>query len=472
MNKILIIILFILSINHLTAQSISIEEAVNVFQSKHFVSDSSWGYCVATEKNELLNHNGSAMLKPASIQKLITTGVALTEIDSSFRYETKLGYDGKIINDTLFGNIFIMGSGDPSFGSGLFDSTDFHVVFKSFGDALKKLRVNVITGSVIAEAVDFDTTLFPAGVWNKDDYGNYYGAGSCGLNFHENYYTVYFNPGKKIGDSTSVVRIDPEIPGMKLINKVKTAKAKSGDNVIIYGKPYQNTRTLTGTVPIDSQKFPVKGSMPDPAAACTLLFQKYLTENGISFFEKSDQQINSSTTQHTIVTHYSPSLSQLIKITNQQSNNVFAESILKTIAVWKKENGIKIILNHLNKSTSQQINLVDGSGLSDQNRMSSKVMVDFLLDMKKQNQFPAFFNSLPVACRSGSLKSFGCGSVLENRLHAKTGSMKGIRCYAGYLINSKNEWVAFCLMVNDYKCTNQQILQETEKLLSIMGYLK
>jgi len=129
------------------------------------------------------------------------------------------------------------------------------------------------------------------------------------------------------------------------------------------------------------------------------------------------------------------------------------------------ENGINEITQQLNKLSIEQFSIVDGSGLSDQNQMCPKAMVDLLIHMKKEKQFSVFFNSLPVACRSGSLKNIGCKTVLEGSMHAKTGSMKGVRCYAGYILNKKNELIVFCLMINDYNCSSNVIIKEAIRLL-------
>jgi len=62
--------------------------------------------------------NPETSLVPASSLKLITTLSAIDILGPEYRFETKISYSGKIDPDgTLNGNIYIVGSGDPTLGS-------------------------------------------------------------------------------------------------------------------------------------------------------------------------------------------------------------------------------------------------------------------------------------------------------------------------------------------------------------------
>ena len=468
MNKILLVCILCLTVSHLQSQQTS--SAIIDFNKKNLVHNTQWSICAinTNSKKMICGYNDHVPLQPASIQKLIITGIALKYIDSSFRYQTTLEYDGKILHDTLYGNLYIHGSGDPTFGSDVFATTTISVVFKNFTDAITAAGIHTIKGSVIGDASVFDSLLFPEKEWKKEDYGNYYGAGACGLNFHENYYTINFSSGKYVNEEVSVKSVRPAVPAMQMENKVSSAKAGTGDNVIIYGEPYQNSRALTGTIPVNADSFPVKGSIPDPAYACAWHFDRYLKDMGITISGAPARTFIASEKRKTIAVHYSPVFSDIVRETNIHSNNVYAESILKTLALKRSgtgstANGISELCRQLH--TCENFHIVDGSGLSVNNTLTAEAMVGFLEWMQHQPQYSSFYNSLPVAGREGSLKNMLLNTPLTDNLHAKSGSMKGVRCYAGYLRNNKNEPIAFCIMVNGFTCYPSEMQKEIEKLI-------
>ena len=122
-----------------------------------------------------------------------------------------------------------------------------------------------------------------------------------------------------------------------------------------------------------------------------------------------------------------------------RSDNLFAECMLRTYgklnggdgstadaaekeaAMWKKK-GMPL----------DGVNIIDGSGLSRSNRVTADFMTSVLKDMADNEVYASFF---PLAGQEGTLKSFLAGTPLDSYIAMKTGSMKGIQCYAGYLLD-------------------------------------
>ncbi|MFW5872855.1 MAG: D-alanyl-D-alanine carboxypeptidase/D-alanyl-D-alanine-endopeptidase [bacterium] len=468
LQRILFIFSILFSFQFVGAQERETSNVIGAFLEKDYARSNDWGfYALNLDENIIVaDHNGKAMLTPASIQKLITTGMALLTTGGEFRYQSKLEHDGFIRNDTLFGNIYVTGSGDPTFGSENFDSTGPGYIFETYLRVLQENNVKYIQGSVIGDAATFDSVLFPYNAWDNKDYGNYYGSGTSGLNFHENYYTVYFKPGKKIGDPASVLHVSPEVPGMELLNQVTTAGKGTGDNVYIYGEPYDNERKLTGTVPLGRDSFPVKGSLPDPAYTCVWHIQKFLLKNDVEITGKPIRIFKTDTGRYLLYSHYSPFMKEIIKETNFNSNNMFAESLLKTVSAYEEGRGTYLASTDLIKKKSFiSGTLWDGSGLSRDNKFSTLEMVNFLKFMYEQPVFQDYYNSIPRACVEGTLKNYFCDPVLQDNLRAKSGSMRGVRCYAGYMKNRTGNNIAFCIMMNDFKVSSYTIYKEIENLL-------
>jgi D-alanyl-D-alanine carboxypeptidase/D-alanyl-D-alanine-endopeptidase (penicillin-binding protein 4) len=107
----------------------------------------------------------------------------------------------------------------------------------------------------------------------------------------------------------------------------------------------------------------------------------------------------------------------------------------------------------------------DGCGLAPQNAVSPQLLTDLLVYMHtRSNHAPLFFNSLPKAGQEGTLASFLKNTRLSGRIAAKSGSIGGVQCYAGYLIDG-NKRYAFTVMVNKFNGTRPQVRSAIEHLL-------
>ncbi|HEY9765742.1 MAG TPA: D-alanyl-D-alanine carboxypeptidase/D-alanyl-D-alanine-endopeptidase [Chroococcales cyanobacterium] len=148
--------------------------------------------------------------------------------------------------------------------------------------------------------------------------------------------------------------------------------------------------------------------------------------------------------------HRSPSLAELIKEMNKHSNNFYAETLLEQLGAGEKGNREKGIIKV--SSMLAQIGwakdgyrIADGSGLSRYNALTPSQLASLLV---YANSDP-FQNSLPVAGVDGTLAHRLIGSPAAGRLFAKTGTMAGVSCLAGYLDTGK-ERLAIAIMVNGF----------------------
>ncbi len=100
------------------------------------------------------------------------------------------------------------------------------------------------------------------------------------------------------------------------------------------------------------------------------------------------------------------------------------------------------------------LQLIDGSGLSDRNRVSPALLTSVLVEMvEDSSQFAALANSLPVAGTSGTLSGRMEDTVAEGRVYAKTGTLNRVSCLAGYVIVDSSPRLAFALMMSGYSCS-------------------
>jgi serine-type D-Ala-D-Ala carboxypeptidase/endopeptidase (penicillin-binding protein 4) len=447
-----------------------LEQAFNDFHNDLSLEYAGWTVYVmdVTSGRSILEENIHKPLVPASVQKLVTTSTAIMMLGNDHQYETLLQHDGTVDRrGVLRGNLYIKGSGDPSFGSSQLEfSPDLDEVFAEWLNIIKRVGITTISGSIIADERIFDDEMVPRR-WLWEHIGNYFGAGSSGLSVHENEYTVYFKAGPAIGSPAEVIDTKPEVPGMSFINEVTTGAAGSGDQVYIFGAPWVAERRLTGTVPMGANDFPVRGSMHDPPGFVADSFRNYLIENDIEVEGKSasyrtihNNDIFVTDDRVNLSTHYSPLFFDIIYRTNLNSVNSYAENLLKSISLPDQEQGtlnggIEALKNFWQSKgmNTEQMMLYDGSGLSPSNRITAEQLMTVLSISSQHPSFTLLLQSLPLAGYSGSLANHFRGSASEGLLRAKSGYLNGVRSYAGYTTMQNGNLAAFVIIANDYKST-------------------
>ena len=158
-----------------------------------------------------------------------------------------------------------------------------------------------------------------------------------------------------------------------------------------------------------------------------------------------------------LFTYYSPNLREIVKIINKNSQNFFAEQVLKTIGLEKEnfgsiENGITVcnsVFQEMGINPENMI-MVDGSGLSRLNLVTPKQIVSLLNFMYQNKYYLPFYNSLPIAGIDGSLANRMKNTKAENNVRAKTGYIGSARSLSGYVNTADNEPIAFSIIVNNF----------------------
>lgn len=400
--------------------------------------------------------NGKKSLLPASTLKTITTGSALEILGGDYRFPTIVQIDGAIDGETgaLDGNVFVRGSGDPTLARdgwlGLFDE---------WLVALQGAGIKSVAGSVVGDDSQF-TTQSVSGGWAWDDIGNYYAPPVSALNFHHNTFFISFEPGA-VGSPARLVATSPKIAGLEFVNEMRTGAAGSGDQGYVYGAPFASTYFLRGSIPKQSGRFSIKGAIPDPARFCAQRFHLFLKAKGIEAegepttarlgaFKKRGARID-------VHTHLSKPLSELIHPVNHESLNLDAEALLKAVGLKVSgkgetvagEEAVRDFLSSKGIDVTG-LDMADGCGLSRGNAISPDQLSAALALFQNLDGAEAFRASLPVAGRSGTLKSIGGGTAAEGRIRAKSGTINRVKCYAGYVDCRSGKKAAFAIMVHQY----------------------
>jgi D-alanyl-D-alanine carboxypeptidase/D-alanyl-D-alanine-endopeptidase (penicillin-binding protein 4) len=460
----------------------SLEQYIKSLSNQEGLRGAGIGISVKYADNGSLitEYNSKQALATASVMKLVTTATAWLTLGESFRFITRLQYDGEIVNGVLQGNLYIRGGGDPTLGSDKFNETKLDKLLPAMVNVMQQKGIQSIQGNIIADDALFETAMTPA-TWNWGDLGNYYGAGASALSIIDNSYNIYFNSGAQAGDSTILIKTEPEIPGLELVNEVISGKKGSGDNAYVFGSEYTSLRYVRGTIPAGEVNFSIKGSIPDPPFYAAWLTKEYFAKEGISVSGKPTstrilkmQRVPFAdfSERKELGEIKSPSLMAIIQQTNIYSNNLYAEHLHKAVGLKQYGKGSNYNGNEAIKQfwvkrglSADGWIIADGSGLSRSNAVSADNLTALLVQLPKEKGFENFYQTLPIAGKSGTMRSIGKGTVIENNLRAKSGSMSLIRGYAGYVKNTKGREIAFAILFNNFTCESKEIKEIIETIM-------
>lgn len=426
----------------------------------------------------ILSYNNERSLTPASVLKVITTATALEMLGEHYRYKTEVALDA---NDPT--RILVIGSGDPTLGSEAFGDHP-ETFFTVAADALRRaLPFDREYSIYVVDDLFGYNGISPE--WTWIDMGNYYAAGAYGISIFDNSYKLFFDTTDR-NSCPKILRTEPEMKLLAFRNEL-TLNTTGRDNSYIYGVPFSNERILRGNIPAGRKAFSIKGDIPDPGLFLGETLAGYLRDAGLKIGDvetarkdhlsgvcRSGQSVNYRVGK-VLFTQVSPPLKDIIREVNVESNNHYAEHLIRTLGIksnMKQEGDVleagSAAISDFWKSRGvvvSSLQMHDGSGLAPQNAVSPQLLTDLLGYMYTRSDYSSlFFNSLPKAGQEGTLTSFLRNTRLSGRIAAKSGSIGGVQCYAGYLIDGNKKY-AFTVMVNKFNGTRPQVRSAIEHLL-------
>jgi D-alanyl-D-alanine carboxypeptidase/D-alanyl-D-alanine-endopeptidase (penicillin-binding protein 4) len=441
-RRLFIILYFQICASTLSAQSLA--DAVKNFTSSPLLKGAHVGVLVmdAGTGKVMVEHNAEQLFIPASINKLATTALALQILGAEFRFQTPIYRSGKIIDSVLYGDIVLVGSGDPAIASIHFRNGD--TLTRQLQRALKSASIRRVAGDILLYSVPFDRFL-PPGSWAWGDMGNYYGSFPGAFNFSDNTYQLVFSSPDLPGKPAPVLSTHPP-QTMRFVNFVQTSEVPR-DNAWIMGAAYGDTRVLTGTIPNSRGTFSIKGAMSSPAlqlglhlrAACGTFFSDSTRINILDILPMDTVPL---------CVHMGPTVAEIAAKCNVKSINLFAEALLIKSALHLGISDYDGALGLLSQGSDRHIPSFykDACGLSRANAMSPLHLAGLIHQVYHRIYFDQWISGWPVSGISGTMSSFGAGTALSGKYFAKTGSMERVRNIAGILKkgNKKLIVIVFC----------------------------
>jgi D-alanyl-D-alanine carboxypeptidase/D-alanyl-D-alanine-endopeptidase (penicillin-binding protein 4) len=428
-------------------------EIETLLQRSEFVR-SYWGIFIAEEKTQavLYQHNADQLFVPASNTKLLTTAAALLTLGPNYQLQTPFYGQGQA---PVLEALTIIAQGDPTLTR---DS------LTAIAAQLQAKGITEIKTVVLEDNSAPENRLNPTWEWEDIHYDYAPPINRAILN--QNTVTLTLT-GKKIGEPAQITWSEPlAAQQWQVVNQTRTVAANPSQNIQIQGLLAQNTLVVTGELSLGSQE--INGvAIPDPTLYFLQTFQQLLKQQGIQVDRvMMTNQANLDRTQIPLLTITSPKLGTMIQTTNQDSNNLYAESLLNLLNPLHKAGSepVKTALQSLGLDPNTYF-LKDGSGLSRQNLVSPRLLGQLLLQINKTPFAKTYQDSLAIAGQNGTLKNRFLQTALVGKLQAKTGTLSGITSLAGYLANIQNQTLIFSILVNNSDRTAPELRQTIDQIL-------
>ena len=461
------------------ARENNVQKYINQLKQDTLYTNAAVSIMVMDEKGRnVASWNPDMPLLTASTMKTISTGMALRLLGPEYRFTTKIGYTGYIKDGVLNGDLYIIGGGDPTLGSRDTVAYPIDSIFGIWAESIKLAGIATIKGNIIGDERYFENEIIPES-WAISNLGPTFGSGPSGLAFMENTQEFKFVHSGVEGDAVNIVGTYPVVPGMIIENDIKVAPKKSGDRSSYHTTDLARVIRFSGTVPADREIIEFTGSNKFPGVSCAEEFRKYLlTQNIKSNALSYDSRIYKVAPYDQIQVigeTKSPKLASIVNVTNRISNNFYAETLFKTIGktitgTGSYDSSRVAVLRHFKEMglSSKGYTQVDGSGLSRQNYVSARFFCKYFSLLKESNTFGDFFKSLPQPGGPGTLKNVltDMEPAVKSRLHAKSGSLSNVKCYAGYVERQDGGMYYFAILTNNYSARTAQMQ------VGIEGFMK
>ncbi len=449
-----------------------LEDIISSYQSKALV-----GLHVISlnDTKPIFQKNQQELFYPGSALKLFVAASALEILGPQFTFKTELLSSGHLENSCLKGNLVIKGAGDPSL---TFEDLERLIL------ELKQKNIKEISGDLVVDCSEFDDiTLGPGWIWEDKMQGKYTPVEALVLN--QGLVDVWINPAD-IAMMAPSVQIHPVVPYITIENKAIMAKIdplqkslkvkkkliKGKDVIVVEGAMSLTSRPLKFSIPVEH-----------PADFAAAEFSLLLKKHGIKHEGKI--VFNHFQGEHQVLaTHSSCPLFDLLRMMLKTNNDLYANSFIKKIGRFRFgkpgtwPNGCQAVREFLMQVVSKDLKgavIVDGSGESSFNKISSEMMALFLRHLQHKYVYaPELMACMPISGVDGCLKKKFKQKSFFSKLRGFSFMLKEDSCLCGYLITSGQESLVFCLMSKQFKPFQESCAHEIEERIceTLLKYTK
>jgi D-alanyl-D-alanine carboxypeptidase/D-alanyl-D-alanine-endopeptidase (penicillin-binding protein 4) len=395
----------------------------------------------------LYARNDSGLFNPASDTKLFTTAAALALLGPEYRWKTIVYANEPPSGGELKGKLYLKGHGDPT----LVVEDLWRMVADLYAAGLRK-----VDGDLAVDDSFFDEVRVGPGFEQKSE-DLPFRAPNGALSLNYNAVGVHVFPGAEEAAPARVI-IDPQTPYFTLTNDARTVESGRTFLTVESKEAPDHTEIIVhGRIRVGDAGQLQQRRVAHPDLYTAYAFKELLSRRGIKVAGNVVREPTPATAR-ALTAHYSQPLGVVVRDVNKRSNNFMAEQILKTLGAetggrpgtWQK--GIDAVGGFLERLGIGRASykMINGSGLYASNLFSPTQLVTLLRVAYKDFRFAAdFIGSLSLAGADGTIGHRMEGGLAERYVRAKTGTLAGVSCLAGYAGAPGHAPLAFAILMND-----------------------
>jgi D-alanyl-D-alanine carboxypeptidase/D-alanyl-D-alanine-endopeptidase (penicillin-binding protein 4) len=400
-------------------------------------------------------------LTPASNQKILTAIAALSAFGPAYRFVTEVFADAPPDAEGSVDVLAIRGSGDPALTSEQY--------WRLAAD-LRLLGVRRVRNGLLLDASAFDGERWHPN-WGQTSARAYYGPVAA-LSANYSAFTATVKAGSKPGKPVRVL-LDPQVTHLRLNNRAKTGDRRAATSLVVDRVRSGRVEevVVSGIVRAASESKAYPRSVLDPVRYAGSVLHAQLGANGIAV-EGENRVGVVPDSMVSLLQFEGKSLADVVQLFLKYSNNAMGEMLVKALGVrdngvgsWST--GIAAVRKELERIGIDvaKLSIVDGSGLSYQNRVTPRTLVSALRVAKASFGFgPEFVAALPIAAADGTLEKRTEGAA--NRVRAKTGLLTRITSLSGYAMSADGQPLVFSILVNGFSGSDEAAMDAVDHFAS------
>ncbi len=402
-----------------------------------------------------IDYRSQALMPPASTLKLLTAYAAERELGPNFRFHTRLLRRGNRTGSQWSGDLRLEFSGAPDFN---------RAQLRQLLERLGAEGIDTINGNLLLDTAAYSGYGWAEG-WPWNNLSVCYSAPVPALILDEN--CVAASLTAKAPGALARFYIPPHQP-LLVDNQATTvtpAQQRRQLCELEVDTGPGNRYRLHGCVVSNRKVWPLNFAVTDPVAFASDVIRMQLQELGIRLNGQIREERNAGEGWQEVARISSAPLSQLLGHMLQASDNLIADSLLKTIGRHQSgtagnfRNGARALKTRLQSELGLVLDpavIADGSGLSRDNLVQPAQLAQLLRHLAGHRQ-TITYRTMAVAGESGTLRYRRSlrNSVLLGNLRGKSGTINATTNLAGYLTARSGREYLFVVMVSGISLTSE-----------------
>jgi D-alanyl-D-alanine carboxypeptidase/D-alanyl-D-alanine-endopeptidase (penicillin-binding protein 4) len=414
---------------------------------------------------ELYARDPDRPMIPASNLKLLTAVAALEAFGPTHRFQTEVLTDQVPDADGAVARLIVRGGGDPALTS----------------EDLWRLAADVRRAGVVRvrEGLLLDDGAFDRERWHPS-WGpvsaRAYHAPISALTVNYGAIGVTLIPGGAPGDPVRVM-VDPPVDYFRVTNRATTGARRAALSLGVERRAGDGVENVlvSGVAPAGNAAQTVYRSVLDPTRYLGAVLRMQLEANGVRV---GDGLATGSVPPESVplLSFRGRTLGEIVRLFLKYSNNEIGEGLVKALAArnspagasWKE--GIEAVRAELERAglDTRRIKQVDGSGLSYENRVSTRNLVATLQVGTRSFRYgPELLAALPIAAADGTLEKRAGGAA--NSVRAKTGLLTRVTGLSGLAQGADGRVMIFAVLVNGFRGDASSAMDALDRFVAVLA---